>query len=413
MRFKALWCSRHPPTPLLVGRDTHDVLLAFYRTSTVFSPGLSSCFPVIESTRPVCVWKGHCGDKHYCLVFFFFFLSNPTQNQLWKTGGRPVEVQPGAVGRIFVPSSTSFHAVPKVPGKLQAGCSHCATEEGWRCVLGGGVMHSVPHTAGLTMKPHYCKLPQFTLSKGAKMDKTTTKKDSLNFWETSSHGLIKLSTCTYHKLYPLCVLMKCYTVLWSVVLLSVRFFPAVGPSRRLSLSNCPWHWLWLLRAQKREVEERERRIITQGTFPQETDINPSPPLSFRFIACLLFSSLYPRGRYIQLLLFCVFFSLFLFCCCSDETFFLMLKMLLVFCHGCSANQLSAVEDESFERSKSRREGELWLVFQQQRCPIWHLGEKRDIIINLKRWVIIFKNFKNASVDQWMTLSLFASPLFCH
>lgn len=61
--------------------------------------------------------------------------------------------------------------------------------------------------------------------------------------------------------------------------LSPVFFPAVGPSRRLSLSNCPWHWLWLLRAQKREVEERERRIITQGTFPQETDINPSPPLS--------------------------------------------------------------------------------------------------------------------------------------
>lgn len=87
----------------------------------------------------------------------------------------------------------------------------------------GGVVHSVPHTAGLNMKPHYCKLPQFTLSKGAKMDKTTTKKDSFNFWETS-HGLIKLSTCTYHKLYPLCVLMKCYTVLWSVVLLSVRFF---------------------------------------------------------------------------------------------------------------------------------------------------------------------------------------------
>lgn len=187
---------------------------------------------------------------------------------LWLSSRGP------AVGRIFVPSSTSFHAVPKVPGKLQAGCSHCATEEGWR-----GVMHSVPHTAGLTMKPHYCKLPQFTLSKGAKMDKTTTKKDSFKFWETSSHGLIKLSTCTYHKLYPLCVLMKCYTVLWSVVLLSVHFFPAVGPSRRLSLSNCPWHWLWLLRAQKREVEERERRIITQGTFPQETDINPSPPLS--------------------------------------------------------------------------------------------------------------------------------------
>lgn len=193
------------------------------------------------------------------------------------------------------------------------------------------------------------------------------------------------------------------------------FFPAVG-SRRLSLSNCPWHWLWLLCAQKREVEERERRIITQGTFPQEPSSLFTPPSlpspSASLAVFFFFSSLYPRGRYIQLL--CVFsLSLFFFCCCSDETFFLMLKMLLVFCHGCSANQLSAVEDESFERSKSRREGELWLVFQQQWCPIWHLGDKRDIIINLKGQIIIFKNIKNASADQWMTLSLLASPLFCH
>lgn len=204
--------------------------------------------------------------------------------------------------------------------------------------------------------------------------------------------------------------------------LSPVFFPAVGPSRRLSLSNCPWHWLWLLRAQKREVEERERRIITQGTFPQETDINPSPPLSsLLHLSPLLplhwlspfFITLSKGAIHLVIAVSCFFFSLFLFCCCSDETFFLMLKMLLVFCHGFSANQLSAVEDESFERSKSRREGELWLVFQQQWSPIWHLGDKRDIIINLKGRVIIFKNFKNASVDQWMTLSLFASPLFCH
>lgn len=200
------------------------------------------------------------------------------------------------------------------------------------------------------------------------------------------------------------------------------FFPAVG-SRRLSLSNCPWHWLWLLCAQKREVEERERRIITQGTFPQETGINPSPPLSsllhlspllpLHWLSFFFFITL-SKGA-IHSVIVC-FFSLSLslfFCCCSDETFFLMLKMLLVFCHGCSANQLSAVEDESFERSKSRREGELWLVFQQQWCPIWHLGDKRDIIINLKGRIIIFKNFKNASADQWMTLSLLASPLFCH
>lgn len=204
--------------------------------------------------------------------------------------------------------------------------------------------------------------------------------------------------------------------------LSPVFFPAVGPSRRLSLSNCPWHWLWLLRAQKREVEERERRIITQGTFPQETDINPQPsslftppslPSPSASLAVSFIHHFIQGGDTFSYCCFVFFFSLFLFCCCSDETFFLMLKMLLVFCHGFSANQLSAVEDESFERSKSRREGELWLVFQQQWSPIWHLGDKRDIIINLKGRVIIFKNFKNASVDQWMTLSLFASPLFCH
>lgn len=50
--------------------------------------------------------------------------------------------------------------MPKIPGEGKEGCMYCATE--------GGVMHSVPHTAGLTWKPHYCKLPHFTLSKGAK-----------------------------------------------------------------------------------------------------------------------------------------------------------------------------------------------------------------------------------------------------
>lgn len=52
-------------------------------------------------------------------------------------------------------------------------CMYCATE--------GGVMHTVPHTAGLTRKPHYCKLPHFTLSKGA----TTTKKKKRTKKETT------------------------------------------------------------------------------------------------------------------------------------------------------------------------------------------------------------------------------------
>lgn len=48
-----------------------------------------------------------------------------------------------------------------------------------RIVPQWGAMHSVLHTAGLPTKPHYCKLPQFTLSIGA----SKRKKDSLDFWE--------------------------------------------------------------------------------------------------------------------------------------------------------------------------------------------------------------------------------------
>ncbi len=68
-------------------------------------------------------------------------------------------------------------AVPKIPGEEKEGCSYCATE--------GGVMHSMPHTAGLTRKPHYCKLPHFTLSKGAKKkDKKKKKKTHLTSGKT-------------------------------------------------------------------------------------------------------------------------------------------------------------------------------------------------------------------------------------
>lgn len=54
----------------------------------------------------------------------------------------------------------------------------CCAKNTWRgkctyCAAEGGVMHPVPHTAGLTRKPHYCKLPHFTLSKGATNNKKT------------------------------------------------------------------------------------------------------------------------------------------------------------------------------------------------------------------------------------------------
>lgn len=75
------------------------------------------------------------------------------------------------------------HAVPKIPGEVKVGCMCCATE--------GGMMHSIPRTAGLTRKPHYCKLPHYTLSKGAKK----TKKDKFDL-ENLSYGSIKQSTCT-------------------------------------------------------------------------------------------------------------------------------------------------------------------------------------------------------------------------
>lgn len=98
-------------------------------------------------------------------------------------------------------------AVPKIPGEGEEGCMYCATE--------GGVMHTVPHTAGLTRKPHYCKLPHFTLSKGAtttkkKKRKRTKKTNSYDFWENFSHGSIKaVNMHLPHTIFHTCF-MKCY-----------------------------------------------------------------------------------------------------------------------------------------------------------------------------------------------------------
>lgn len=77
---------------------------------------------------------------------------------------------------VFCRSFHKYRAVPKI-----LGCVYYSHRE-----VGGDVTRSMPHTAGLTWKPHQCKLPHFTLSKGA-------KKDSSDIWENYFHGSIKQS----------------------------------------------------------------------------------------------------------------------------------------------------------------------------------------------------------------------------
>lgn len=78
--------------------------------------------------------------------------------------------------------------------------------------------------------------------------------------------------------------------------------------------------------------ERERIVTTHGAFPRE-----APPFLLfpsASVGGLPFPS--PSLRNNQLLLFFLNCCLWFCFCCSDETFFLMLKLLLVFCDGCSA-----------------------------------------------------------------------------
>lgn len=119
-----------------------------------------------------------------------------------------------------------------------------------------------------------------------------------------------------------------------------------------------------------EVGEQERIIETQGTFPRETDtLNPSsvfftPPSLLSpsaHFGSLTFPS--PSLRTSLDFSYCcfIFLSLFLFCCCSDETFFLMLKLLLVFCDGCSTISFLLLRMSLFRGMKRNREGEVWVV----------------------------------------------------
>lgn len=139
------------------------------------------------NTASLCMKRATVVYKHWSLVLLE---SEPAQNQLRKTGAHPDESHINLVW--------SLSLVRQIP---------CCAKNTWRgdtekdaCIVPqrGGMMHSMPLTAELTRKPHSCKLPHFTLSKGAK---EKTKTDFFDFWENFSHGSIKQSTCTYHTLY--------------------------------------------------------------------------------------------------------------------------------------------------------------------------------------------------------------------
>lgn len=132
-----------------------------------------------------------------------------------------------------------------------------------------------------------------------------------------------LLTCFYEMLLPSLSLLLFH--------FSTRVDFAVG-SFQACVAQCWCMFDADCHLHRGEVGERER--ITQGTFPQETP--PSLLSPSAYVGGLTFPS--PSLRNNQLLLFyiVVFFLSLSFCCCSDETFFLMLKLLLVFCDGCSA-----------------------------------------------------------------------------
>lgn len=150
------------------------------------------------------------------------------------------------------------------------------------CHRGGGWCTQSRITAGLTRKPHYYKLPHFTLSVGA-------RKDQFDFWENFSHGSIKQSTSTYHTLYSLHVLWNLTVNSWlfrhSLLLLQFfckgQFCCGVPPDLLLSADAC-----MMLTAVS--TEERWRSITTQGTFPQEAP--PSLLFSSAYIVGLIFQS---------------------------------------------------------------------------------------------------------------------------
>lgn len=91
---------------------------------------------------------------------------------------------------------------------------------------------------------------------------------------------------------------------------------------------------------EREAEEQERIITTRRTFPQETVthylLSLLTPPSLLMLVVLLF-----HRPVLEIISYCCFFFFLLllffsFAVVQTRHFFLMLKLLLVFCDGCSA-----------------------------------------------------------------------------
>ena len=106
-------------------------------------------------------------------------------------------------------------------------------------------------------------------------------------------------------------------------------FACQGPSRLVLHA-----WRWLPSPQRRGRGAGEDRRNTRNIPSRDSSF--SPPASTLMVSLFHRPVLEIISYCCFILLSLFFFLFFFFCCCSDETFFLMLKLLLVFCDGCSA-----------------------------------------------------------------------------
>lgn len=234
----------------------------------------------------------------------------------------------------FCPKFNKSHAVPKLPGEVKEGCSYCATEE--------GDMHSVPHTAGLSRKPHYYKLPHFTLSKGAKK-----KKDSFDVWENFSHGSSQHALTTHYIPYMFYEMLLPSDGSLKTSLLLFHFFRkgqlCCGVLSGLCCSVLIHEWCWLVSPQWRgssQHKEHSLKRLSHTTF-----------LSLFTPHLLLLVVLLFHRPVLEITSYCCFFFIVVIifiCCFSDETFLSDVEVASCVLWRLLCTQLSAVEDESFE-----------------------------------------------------------------
>lgn len=186
------------------------------------------------------------------------------------------------------------------------------------CHRGGCVMHWMPHTAGLTRKPHYCKLPHFTQSKGAKKKKKKTSG------QTFLMVGLKQSTCTQPRTIFLTCFMKFYCQVHgsSKVYPLLFYFSAKVNFTAGSLQACCsvlMHvWCSLPSPQRRGRGAGEDHRDTRSIPSRDSSI--SPPTNPLMSVVSLF-----QRPVLEIISYCCFilssFFFFFFCCCSDETFF--------------------------------------------------------------------------------------------